>query len=657
MPAQFIAQSSVSPVPLTAAVQPGPRPARSIALALAMIQIALVHHFMPLPAVFSQRMLSGLDYDLHAGQALRMSEALARWGHSWSYDVQLLAGQPEGTLGDLGAKGWELWTFALSSLGVPQAIAFNSFALLVMLFGPCIAYALSRRFGLSVTTSLIAWALALCLWFFDSYLHWLWFSGAVGGVAGSCLAVFALSEFQRWLRAPQLGSWLALATSMSLAILCHPAACITLFSLGCAWGPSARQLSKQQRWATACLPLVALIANAYWLANAFEHRHVALGHIAPQAWPNALVCDALGLLCDSHDTGLIGTRTGFRLLTLLLAAAGILVLRRERDPLAARLGWSLSALLALGYAGRYVPVLRELESTQQLVTAMLLTTMPAAEFVRRTIQQLRDVGLPQRARAGAWILSLLLARQFASDQLPYFLPSLAPEPWAYPDGTRPPLSQYGYILLPPLPSDVRFALADPRRSIDPGVESVIQWLRDHARPGARMLVQGSALAERLAWREHFEVLGGARERRLDHVDSDYFYRARTEPKLADSLADYLQHFAVEWVVGDRPEFRKQRNLLRLVGTVEGTRIYANKSPVSRMLHGSGDVRASTNRIEVHGSPPSEPLLLSYHWHPALRCKPNCRVVHIQFPIDRVGLIMVPAPHPTDFVVWNSYEQP
>ena len=72
---------------------------------------------------------------------MRVVEALERWGHSWLYDVQLLAGQPEGTITDSGSKGWELWTFALHACGVPKVIAFNTFVLAISLSCPVLIYA------------------------------------------------------------------------------------------------------------------------------------------------------------------------------------------------------------------------------------------------------------------------------------------------------------------------------------------------------------------------------------------------------------------------------------------------------------------------------------------------------------------------------------
>jgi hypothetical protein len=57
-----------------------------------------------------------------------------------------------------------------------------------------------------------------------------------------------------------------------------------------------------------------------------------------------------------------------------------------------------------------------------------------------------------------------------------------------------------------------------------------------------------------------------------------------------------------------------------------------------------------------GSDPKQPLLLSYHWHEALRCKPDCQIERAAIDIDRVGFVRIPAPHPAHVVVWNSYQR-
>ncbi|MEY4575359.1 MAG: hypothetical protein RL701_62, partial [Pseudomonadota bacterium] len=144
------------------------------ALLLCIGQLGMLNHYVPIASLFSAQVFAGGSYERHFGQTLRLANARARWGESWLYDVQLDAGQPEGTLSNFDGKAWAFWVFQCGRAGVPASVAFNSFALLIMWLSPWIIFAVARNFQLSRGTSLVATALAVALWFFDSYLHWAW---------------------------------------------------------------------------------------------------------------------------------------------------------------------------------------------------------------------------------------------------------------------------------------------------------------------------------------------------------------------------------------------------------------------------------------------------------------------------------------------------
>jgi hypothetical protein len=77
--------------------------------------------------------------------------------------------------------------------------------------------------------------------------------------------------------------------------------------------------------------------------------------------------------------------------------------------------------------------------------------------------------------------------------------------------------------------------------------------------------------------------------------------------------------------------------------------------VSPFLQGSGQVRARTNTLDVQATAEHQDLVLSYHWHEALRCTPRCKVERFKIHRDPVGLIRIPAPHPASFTIYNSYD--
>jgi hypothetical protein len=305
------------------------------ALALAVFHVAWTEYFVPLRAVLSKRPLTGDDYDLHIGQIYRVVEALSRWGHSWLYDVQLLAGQPEGTITDSGSKAWELWTYARVTLGVDRAVAFNLFVWFAMLACPVISFGTSRLLRLDRWTSLSAAAMSSTLWFFDSNVHWMWFIGMVSWALAACWCGLTLSLFLRYVQQPSLAWAASCALCLGVNLLIHPYAFFTLAPpMAAVYVRALGGMSPRAHAGVAAIALCAIALNAYWLINAARHWHYILNSaFYAQSDPWFLLCDMAQLLCSGADTGVIGTRTAFRCLYLGLALAGLWVLRRRGDAL------------------------------------------------------------------------------------------------------------------------------------------------------------------------------------------------------------------------------------------------------------------------------------------------------------------------------------
>ncbi len=128
-----------------------------------------------------------------------------------------------------------------------------------------------------------------------------------------------------------------------------------------------------------------------------------------------------------------------------------------------------------------------------------------------------------------------------------------------------------------------------------------------------------------------------------------------EPPTQAVLDAYLHTFSIDYVVAAPSESFDQSLSLRVVTDIGHYRIYRTVRPAGRILVGRGVVNARTNVIEVSDSDPERPLVLSYHFHEALRCKPNCKVERETRTMDTVGLIRIPAPHPRKVRIYNAYE--
>lgn len=624
------------------------------AFALTFLHVVLTNYFLPLRAVFSDRPVTGDDFDLHIGQVYKVVEGLERWGHSWIYDVSLVAGQPEGTIMDSGSKAWELWAFAWHRLGVPLPIAFNTWVLLTMLASPLVLFAAARVFGLDRGAALIAAAMTSSLWFFDSNLHWMWFIGMVSWAFAAALSVLTLALFLRFLAGASL-RWAAVtAASLGFNLLVHPYAFFVLAPpLAFCYLRRLRALPVRAHLGVLGMVVTALAMNAYWLITAARHWHYILDS-AYYAQSDLLyaVCDWAELLCDGTDTGLIGTRTGFRFLYLSLAVVGLGLLRRARDERFAPLVLTIGVLFAWAYLSNYLPGMQQTQPYRQIIPAMLMSVLPAALAVQWIVEHASRRTLPPVAQV-MLVVSALAVTQHLVVEVLYFVPRLLPEPRRLIDGSRSHISKYGF-LRPHGPDDLQFGV--PRdRMLELGMDELMNELVRVARPGARVVVEGSVLGERLAWKHGFEVLGGFVERNLAHVFANYYRTYQERAAKPEELAHYLRLYAVEWVVGNRPEFAEAPELLEPVTIAGGRNIYRSRVAANRVLHGGGTVHATTNRIEVRDSDPQRPVALAYHWHEALRCKPDCSVERMIIAPDRVGLLKVPVPHPVTFVIWNSYQ--
>jgi hypothetical protein len=625
--------------------------------ALSTLHVLLVNYFVPFRRVFEHAPLTGDDYDLHIGQVYRVVEGLEGWGKSWVYDVQLLAGQPEGTILDSGSKGWELFTYLLHHfLGVDRAVAFNVFVLGVMLGAPALIYAAARTFDLSPRAALLAGAMTSMLWFFDSHVHWLWFVGMISWAGAACLAPLTIALFHRSLTRSRFRLAVPCGFCLGVGLLVHP---YTFFAVGpsmlAIYARALRGLPRRGHLAVLGIAVAALAMNAYWLRNAALHWHYVLDSaFYAQAGPRFLLCDFFDVLCSGADSGVIGTRTGFQFLDLALGVAGLWYLRRQGDLRFMPLFVGVGALYFCAYFGGAIPGLQQTQPYRQLTPAALLTTLPAATFVESFFRERRYAGLAFGTTALLSVLGVALLQRLVAGDVLYFVPRLIPEPKALLDGTPSPLSKYGYFWQSSMPSHVHYGV--PHEAyLEQGIPVVIDWLTNHVPSHSRVLAEGATMGERLAWQGRFEVLGGFVERNVAHAYANYFRQYKDRTPDEPELARYLHVFAVGWVVSDRPEFAEYPDTVEHVAMVSGWHVYRTRENVNPVLAGGGTVSARENQIDVHGSDPETELLLSYHFHEALRCRPDCQVAPSPVDIDRVGLIRIPTPHPADVEIYNSYE--
>ena len=204
-------------------------------VAVLLLHLVLVWHVAPPSKMLSADPVADIDYPLHYYQVQQALRAWNGWGKLWGYDPLQLAGHPIGALEDLSSKSLELFVIATTRLGLHPARGFNLYLLLVHLLVPFVGFLAARLFRLSPWQATAVSLLWVLMWFFDSFLHWVWFCGMVSWGASSYLIVLFIGLLYRAFDATTGKTqsrllWPAVALLASLLALLHPYAALTLLA-------------------------------------------------------------------------------------------------------------------------------------------------------------------------------------------------------------------------------------------------------------------------------------------------------------------------------------------------------------------------------------------------------------------------------------------
>lgn len=628
-------------------------PPRRGAFALAVAALLGLHllcfnHFMPLAVWWTDQPILGVDYETHVAQVWRAIEGLDGWGRSWVYDPHLLAGTPAGVIFDADNKGWEVWTWLLHRLGVPQGLAFNLFAVAAHWLLLPVVFLSARLFGLARAPALAATAMASLLWYFDSFAHWCWWVGMTAYAFASYLCLLPLALFYRWLQTRKL--WLALATGLTLGLahLVHPYSFFILAAPMLAlYARSARSLGVRGHLTVLAIVGATLAINGWWLAVSLRFWHYILdsGYFGLSGLQFA-VADVLELVLDSATSGLIGNRTGFRLLFLATCAIGLVLWRRERDPRWLPFAAAVITLLVLSYLGAYTWLFRQIQPYRHVLPLAFVAVIPAAAAIDAAIRRgaLRNLTLAPKLALG--LLAIPAAQHLIAD-VTYYTPSLLPR--------LAPLYNNGWL---PITTQGFPAQPDYRHHVvTADHDQLPAWVRAHDDGQSRFLVEEPSLGEQLSWRTEAQILGGFLYRNLEHSHANLFRRRKEGIASDDELRAYFETYAVSHVIitSKHKSWERRPNVLELVATIGQHRIFRTKIAPRLIAEGGGRVTASTNLLRVTGSDRSKDLVLRYHWMETLRCSPDCELRRVPVDsFDTVGFIKIPAPHPADLEVRNAY---
>ncbi|MCA9654140.1 MAG: hypothetical protein H6712_22690 [Myxococcales bacterium] len=591
---------------------------------------------------------SGFDFDTHVSQVWRVLEGLRGWGQPWVYDVQHLAGYPNGTIFDADNKGWELFTFAVASLGVPDGLAFNLFVVVAHLAVAPVVYASARLFRLERPFALLAAAFAVLYWFFDSWNHWEWFVGMIAYAIAGYLFLLPLSAFYRWTRERRPWQALVCALTMALAHQVHPYTFFILVApMAALYLRHARELGRREHLVVWGIVASTVLVNGWWLGNALRFWHYILdSSLFADPTLDSLGWDLLGLVGDPTAMGVIGNRTAFRLTLLAGAVVGVVSWWRSADDRALPFAVGLVVLVGLTYLGGYT-VFAQIQPHRHVGPTGFLAVIPCAAGLQRFVRERLWARLSRPAIALVAVLALPAAQHLARDVL-YFGARSLPPPAPLLDGQRIWYTQLGYG------PHGDFSYGDWTH------DELAAWVREHDDRQGRFLVEDWHTGEQLTWKTDAQILGGFIWRNLEHSWAHFFRWRPQGIATPDDLHRYLHTYGVRWVIISTPRelapWWDRSPALELVGGVTHFRLYRVREPSSLVAQGGGRLSARTNQLELTGSDPGRDVVLRYHWLETLVCEPECRIEREPNDIDGVGFIRVPAPHPADLRIRNAYRR-
>ena len=579
-----------------------------VACLLFAAHVAMTSYVLHPALVFSPKPLRGDDYDTHIGQTFRFIEAMRDYGQPWSYSPSLLAGHPAGVIFDGDNKGWAVFAYVLTELGLPQGMAFNLFVLVAHLCVPLVVFAAARVFELKPAVAVTAGTLASLLWFFDSFCHWVFWVGMVAWGVASYSWLLPLAYFYRYLRDYRPSHGVACALTLGAQHVLHPYSFYLLAPpMATMYLRAARGMPRRRHLEVGAIAACCIAMSLWWLIPAFAHWHYILDSAYyGQTGPSFLVADFFNLLVSTSDTGVIGTRAGFRTLAFGFGVVGLFRMRQEQEPLRWPLGIASAVLFVLAYLGSYVPFASQVQPYRFVMPACFVATLPAAWLLHRLVRErtLRD--LSPKLRPAMLVVSLIACQHLARDMM-YFLPAFIPEVPPLFDGNKSPIKAMGYTK--------HYDYRHPRTpELRADSDEFVDWIQRVVRPNHRILVDMWTVGERIAWKTNIEVIGGFRLRNIDHSWANFFRHYDKRLVSEKEIERYLRTFAIDWVMlgQDRTDFEDAERVVKKVRRVYGRYLYRTKIRVNKVLRGGGRVSAATNRIEVRGSDPNQDLLLSYH---------------------------------------------
>ncbi len=331
-------------------------------VAIVLVQLFLVLHFITLDALVSSEPIVTEDYPLHYYNLVLFRDAFSH-GRLSVYNPQFILGYTQPLV--LLERGVDLMLLGGLLFWLSPLMVLKLYVVVLNAAVPFLMYWTSRNFGFRQRASIITAGLSVVAWQFTSLIHHMVYSGVFSFILGSYVALYAASCCYVYVTGGKRKHlWLFLIAGL-LALAMHILNVFTLFILVTF---IAILTGKRKLLLVSALliifPLALLLIYSGALQLVFTALNPAMFH--QSAGLSTLFKD---LITRPVQTWIVFT--GF---------LGLYLMKGEKRIF--RLGlFSALAFLLMGYFSSLVGILRHFQPQRMLVPAILILTLFSGEAI------------------------------------------------------------------------------------------------------------------------------------------------------------------------------------------------------------------------------------------------------------------------------------
>jgi hypothetical protein len=602
-----------------------PGPGRSALLLLAMLHLGAVWMFFPATQVFDTMPLFTRDFPVHTHRVFMYRQGLESAGIPWGYDPATAAGSLLAPNRDLGAKSMQVFGALLPFLS--PGVAVRLFLFLALVTFPLWIFLAGRRMGFPEDQ--LVWILftLLAMAWLDPRITDFWRWGLVCFAASAYFSIYVLALFENFLHKPSGRLYLALCLSSSGLFLLHIVGPVILIPALILFTFAARPLGLMWRAALITVPLIVLAVNAFWFIPYWLARHLP----SPEGMeynypPDGVAHLKFGALSELAQRMSDPLTFGPLLLGSFLALYGFFILYRQTSiRITLSLGIACFFGLFLMLFGSFIPVAHQIQPMRMLIPTFVFLTIPVGLVLARLARLIRFPVI-----GSAVLLAMLYAGSFVLLR--------HPEPLELP-------AKNGHLS--------EFIAKDTDVNDRLAIQSTDGYMYDGYETKIFPLI-----LDREVIGSNFQITHDAPQflstMLLGRPIPDW------EP---DLLKEALTRWGLAWIFTVTPDARLLLATAldepgQTVGNYQAFRV---PGTVTRFASGTGQIKATVNRLELTQLEPDEGLVvLRYRFHPGWRADADIPIYSFAVPEDPAGFIALknpPASVTLQFDPWAMLHEP